>query len=250
MMYEICYPPVERPQAAEFEMPGPRILVAQSTGHRILLPEDGELILGRFDPSAQDKADVDLTFEDRLAWGISRHHARIAGWRGRYEIEDLDSSNGTWVNEERLAPQARHALHIGDQVHLGGCILYLDRTPAQWKAPLSAGQPFLYVTFCGRYCPLPAQETILIGRADPQLGFTPDIDLGDEEAASAVVSRRHVKLTRREEQFMVEDMGSTFQTQLDGQKVYVGVKVPIQFGQHLWLGGYTLAFDIVEKDLA
>jgi len=247
MSTEVHYPPAVRPEATDLDVPGPKMLVAQATGHRILLPEDGELILGRLDPSAQDKADVDLTFEDRAAWGVSRRHARITGWRGRYEIEDLGSSIGTWVNEIKLALRIRQALQVGDEVLLGGCLMFFDRTPAQWKMPLSSGQPFLYATFSGRYFPLPPQDTILIGRADPQLEFTPDIDLGDKEEVIAVVSRRHAKLTWHGEQFMVEDMGSTFKTQLNGQQVYAGIKVPIRPGQHLWLGGYTLAFDIAEK---
>ncbi len=242
----LCYPAAARPHPSPLETPGPRILVSAANGHRILLPEDGDLILGRFDPEAETHPDVDLTLEDRLAWGISRRHARIIGWRGQYEIEDLGSRHGTWVNEAQVAAQSRRGLHIGDEVRLGGSTFYLDRPPTLWQATGANRQFILYVTLTGRYYPLPPQNVILIGRADPHLNLVPDIDLSDEDDAIAVVSRRHAKLTLRGEQWMIEDMGSTFKTQVNGQKIYAGIKVPIYPGQHIWLGGYTLAFDVLE----
>jgi pSer/pThr/pTyr-binding forkhead associated (FHA) protein len=241
------YPDIVCPQPRDFEPPGKRILVSKALGHRILLPEDGELVLGRFDPEYETKPDVDLSAENQMAGGISRHHARIVGWRGQYEIEDLESSNGTWMNGERLEPLRKCALDIGDEVRFGNCIFYFDLPPALWKTPVTENQCFIYVTFTGHYYPLPAQNTILIGRSDPHLAFTPDINLDDEEESMTVVSRRHIKMTRYNEQFMVEDMGSTYKTKLNGMQVYAGIKVPIYPGQHLWLGGYTLAFDVIEK---
>lgn len=241
------YPQATRPSASDLEVPGSRIIASETTGHRILLPEDGELVLGRYDPDLEDKPDVDLTQEDMAGWGISRRHARIVGWRGQYEIEDLESKQGTWVNDEPVSPRTRQALHTGDAIRLGGCTFFFDRPPTLWRLPLASAQPFLYVTFTGHYFSLPDQNVILIGRSDSSTNFIPDIDLAEEEEAATAVSRRHTKLTRHGEQFMVEDMGSTFKTRLNGENVYAGIKVPLSPGQHLWLGGYTLAFDMVEK---
>lgn len=241
------YPEAVPPQPRDLEPPGARILVSQTMGHRILLPEDGELVLGRFDPESENNPDVDLTAEDTVDGGISRRHARIVGWRGQYEIEDLESSYGTWVNEEKLDPIIKCPLTVGDEIRLGGCKFYFDRPPTVWKTPLSQNQCFIFVTFTGHYYPLPNQSTIVIGRADPKLGFAPDINLEDEDVSMSVVSRRHVKLTLHNGQFMVEDMGSSFKTKLNGDNVYAGIKVPLYPGQHLWLGGYTVAFDVLEK---
>ena len=55
------------------------MLVAQSTGHQILLPENGDLTLGRLDPVIKIKPDVDLTSDDRLEQGVSRMHASVDG---------------------------------------------------------------------------------------------------------------------------------------------------------------------------
>ncbi len=244
------YPDPILPQPRDIEPPGPRILVSQALGHRILLPEDGELVLGRFDPTYKVKPDIDLTAEDKAAWGISRHHVRLVGWRGQYEIEDMGSSNGTWVNDEQIESGRKVPLTVGDQVRLGGSIFYFDRPPTIWKMPITRQQGFFYVTFTGHYYPLPGQKTILVGRSDSKLGFKPDIALNDEDESITVVSRKHIKLTLRGEQYMVEDMGSSFGTRLDGTKVYAGIKIPLHPGQHLWLGGYTLAFDVIAKPTA
>lgn len=241
------YPLVERPSPGDIEMPGPRILVSAFNGHRILLPEDGDLILGRFDPESDTHPDIDLTAEDAAAWGISRRHARIIGWRGQYEVEDLGSSNGTRVNDEEIAPSSKKRINTGDEICLGGCVFFLAHPPAIWKRSLADSQCFLYVTFTGHYYSLPMQDVVWIGRSDPKLELHPDIDLCDEDEAAIVVSRRHARLAFSRGQFTIEDIGSTFGTMLNGQKVYAGVKVQIYPGQHLWLGGYTLAFDVIEK---
>ena len=50
---------------------------------------------------------------------VSRRHLRIR-WAGkRFEVEDLNSSNGTIVNGQRLEPFRRYALGTGDVVRIG-----------------------------------------------------------------------------------------------------------------------------------
>jgi two-component system cell cycle response regulator len=53
---------------------------------------------------------------------VSRHHARITSGAARtYWIEDLGSTNGTWVNDERV--NGKRKLDDGDQVRVGRSIL-------------------------------------------------------------------------------------------------------------------------------
>ena len=92
---------------------------------------------------------------------------------------------------------------------------------------------------------MPDQDVISIGRTDPALGYRPDVDLSGLGDVTSVVSRNHAKLTRSGNQFTVEDLGSAYKTRVDGQPLHIGLGVPIQPGQHLWLGGCILAFDVV-----
>jgi pSer/pThr/pTyr-binding forkhead associated (FHA) protein len=245
---EVHYPPVTPPQPMPIQARGPRMLAVQSTGHRILLPAEGELILGRFDPYTRTTPDVDLTYEDQRDRGVSRRHALISGWRGQYQITDLGSSNGTWVNEKKIALHERQNLQVGDEVRLGRCRMFFAPVPALWREPESDAQYFLYSTFTGQFFALPYQDTIVIGRSDPSLGYRPDIDLSSEGDVASVISRHHAKLTRSGNEFTIEDMGSAYKTRVDGQPVHIGLRVPIKLGQHLWLGGCILAFDVIARE--
>lgn len=49
---------------------------------------------------------------------ISRLHCCIADSKEGYYIEDMNSTNGTFVNGERLTPNNRHILNSGDKVRL------------------------------------------------------------------------------------------------------------------------------------
>lgn len=100
-------PPVLRvvqPQGARWEFP----LRAQST------------LIGR--RGGAQPVDLDIAFYDPEGY-VSRNHARIVAEQRRYYVVDLNSSNGTFVNEERLAPQTPRLLRDGDQVRLGRVVL-------------------------------------------------------------------------------------------------------------------------------
>ncbi len=54
---------------------------------------------------------------------VSRHHARITPSQSRgYTIEDLGSTNGTYVNDEKIGKE-RRTLKDGDQIRVGRSIL-------------------------------------------------------------------------------------------------------------------------------
>jgi hypothetical protein len=83
------------------------------------VPVDDELVIGRAD-------DADLTLADA---GVSRSHARVSAASAGASIEDLGSSNGTFVNGERIsAPQP---LSDGDEIQLGGAILRVSEGTAE-----------------------------------------------------------------------------------------------------------------------
>ena len=107
------------------------LVLKASTGNREvnLQPQSApqELILGRVTTTGNAIPDVDLTpFEgDRL--GVSRMHAAIAYQPNEYAILvcDLNSSNGTFVNGQKLRPEEFRILQHGDALCLGRLVLYV-----------------------------------------------------------------------------------------------------------------------------
>ena len=52
--------------------------------------------------------------------GVSRIHAMIVKEGRECILEDLNSTNGTWVNEKCLEPRTRYVLKQGDKVRFAG----------------------------------------------------------------------------------------------------------------------------------
>lgn len=78
-----------------------------------------ESTIGRWDADNGIFPDVDLDAFDQEA-KVSRRHARIKIQDGTYLIEDLGSTNGTYVNRgRRLLPGNVHRLSDGDEVIVG-----------------------------------------------------------------------------------------------------------------------------------
>lgn len=50
---------------------------------------------------------------------ISRHHMQITRSMGSYWVEDLNSSNGVWVNDLRVRPGEPYELKLGDAIRCG-----------------------------------------------------------------------------------------------------------------------------------
>ena len=88
----------------------PRLLVERAAGHEPGTAYDvsGGATLGR--------GDVEIRLDDPFA---SARHARISREGHVLVIEDLGSTNGTYLNEEPLGgPQP---LHAGDRIRIGDC---------------------------------------------------------------------------------------------------------------------------------
>lgn len=82
-----------------------------------------EIVLGRRDPITNATPDVDLTPFAGYRMGVSRRHAAILLAGNNLHLTDLDSSNGTFLNGQRLAPNRPYTLHDGDEVRLGQLVM-------------------------------------------------------------------------------------------------------------------------------
>jgi hypothetical protein len=115
-------PQVSPPAAPRAALAPARLVVA--TGGAVLpLPNSAQAIVGRADPVSKFYPDIDLTPHGALDNGVGRRHLRLFVQGGQVMAEDLESTNGTLINAQRLAPRQPQPLRDGDTVQVGKLIL-------------------------------------------------------------------------------------------------------------------------------
>ena len=96
----------------------------RSAGKEFPLDED-DMQIGRWDADGGIFPDIDLDSDDPEA-KVSRRHALIVRRNNQYFIEDLGSTNGTFVNRgRRLMPGDLQPLRDGDEIIVGKTFLRL-----------------------------------------------------------------------------------------------------------------------------
>jgi len=91
--------------------------------------EDGNNLIGRWDPETGSFPEVDLDADDPEA-KISRKHALTRIENGKITVEDIGSLNGTYVNRgQRLQPGSPAEIKNGDEVIIGKTFLKLVVEP-------------------------------------------------------------------------------------------------------------------------
>lgn len=88
------------------------------------LVSDPEMLMGRRDPDQDFIPDIDL-FDQETATNryISRRQARLFFKDGCLWVEDLDSSNGTAVNNRLIPPHEPRPVKPGDKILLGQSVM-------------------------------------------------------------------------------------------------------------------------------
>ena len=104
------------------------VVIHEGAGAGAEHPLDGELILGR------EPATADLVIADP---GVSRRHARVLAQNGDVIVEDLGSSNGTYVNGHRISGPV--VLGPADELQLGDTVVGLRE--ATRTAPMHRPAP-------------------------------------------------------------------------------------------------------------
>lgn len=190
--------------------------------------------------------ECDIVLEDP---GISREHAELVSVGEGWEVRDLGSRNGTFVNDEQVD---RRSLGPGDVVRLGPDVTLEILKPAQRAAParstrggsegvvrpartgVSTNKPFsgnwlqdLRWTLTprashGRAVSL-SQAVTTVGR-DPGAGLV----LNDES-----VSRMHARLDRQGDTLFVTDLKSSNGTHVNDEPV---LRAPLKPGDDLRFG--------------
>ncbi|MCB9113279.1 MAG: FHA domain-containing protein, partial [Anaerolineales bacterium] len=163
-----------------------------------------EVVVGRED-------DVDFTIPSPT---VSRRHARFVREGDVYMLEDLGSSNGTFVNGKKISQ--RVPLHSGDEIRLGRVITLGYEAPEAEKDPMATSvsskpakpigsmqtvigeEPLISKAFTGA-----PELVIAIAGEDPQthslskqsitIGRVPGNDI---VVPSQIVSSRHARLEK------------------------------------------------------
>jgi hypothetical protein len=113
------------PLAHPIESPGdfvPLRLLAQPGGLCIELTKP-DMLIGR-----HTEADVRLALPD-----VSRRHCRFVFAEGHWQVIDLNSLNGVYVNDERLQEAT---LCQGDLIRIGGLTFLVDLSAGQGQGPV------------------------------------------------------------------------------------------------------------------
>ena len=95
---------------------GPTSLVVYADGAKPRTVKlSASMVVGR-------SPDCELLIDDTYA---SQQHARLFGKNGAWYVEDLGSTNGTYVNDQKLASPAM--IQPGDRIRVGTTVLELRR---------------------------------------------------------------------------------------------------------------------------
>jgi pSer/pThr/pTyr-binding forkhead associated (FHA) protein/tRNA A-37 threonylcarbamoyl transferase component Bud32 len=207
-------------------MAGEQLRVIEGNARGAQLAVESDLLIGRAAQEEQGRLGDDAE--------ISRAHARASrGSAGELTIEDLGSSNGTFVNGERiLAPRA---LQLGDLVRMGQTILQVTDREGRVPEPTRIGTP--------APGPPPARELVVTQGAEPgrRLALEGEFVIGRAESGEGrlgddpELSRRHARVFRDAAgRLTIEDLGSSNGTFVNG--VRVEEPTPLEVGDAVRVG--------------
>ncbi|MHB8845502.1 MAG: FHA domain-containing protein [Nitrospirota bacterium] len=101
------------------ENPTERLVLSSADGSTLEIPAKNDVVIGREDPISEVFPDLDLTGFGGMEKGVSRRHAVIHHSGPDYTVEDMGSTNGTYVNRRKVLPNAPQAIKPGDEIRFG-----------------------------------------------------------------------------------------------------------------------------------
>lgn len=101
----------------------PAQLIVAASGAALPLPNAAQAIIGRGDPVSNFFPEIDLNPYGAIENGVGRRHIRLFVQAGQVLIEDMDSTNGTLLNSQKLAARQPQLLRDGDQISVGKLLL-------------------------------------------------------------------------------------------------------------------------------
>ncbi|MEF3275102.1 MAG: zinc ribbon domain-containing protein [Chloroflexus sp.] len=90
-----------------------------TTGAVLTLPATVQALIGRADPVSNFYPEIDLSAYGGLEQGVGRRHGRFFIQQGAVYYEDLDSTNGSFLNGRKVPPRQPQLVQPGDTLRLG-----------------------------------------------------------------------------------------------------------------------------------
>lgn len=162
---------------------------------------------------------------------VSGRHLSLDLIPGAYTITDLNSTNGTLVNGQRIPAGTPHRINMGDAIRVGDLTgnwvsLALQAEGAEAVRQLSLGQ-----------LDLSQLTSVVIGR-DPE-SFLP--------LNHPTVSFRHAMISKQDGNLVIRDLGSTNGTFVNGQRIS---QAPLKSSDVVQIGPFKLTYDAQQQSLA
>ncbi|MDH7481418.1 MAG: DUF3662 domain-containing protein [Armatimonadota bacterium] len=168
---------------------------------------------------------------------VSKRHARITLGKEGFKIRDLNSTNGVWVNDERIES---HLLRDGDHIRLGATQMVFKSSAAEPKIPplatSCARRPRLLLkTPCGTEEEFLLASEVIIGKS-----LTSDVRITD-----AGVESQHARVFSPDGIiFYLEDLGSRSGTRINGELVPAHSPVRLLPGDKIVVGKVEIGFEM------
>ena len=87
---------------------------------------------------------------------------------------------------------------------------------------------------------LPLSKEVIIGRLDAERAIFPDVDLTNEQGIEKGLSRRHARISCREDRVFLEDLHSLNGTFLNATRLVPDSPYPLKDGDQVQLGKLVL----------
>jgi len=197
-----------------------------------LIPEDSSLpqinLESKKSITLGRSTSCDITINDTE---ISKEHLRITLVGALVEIEDLNSSNGTYIGGTKLDAHKKVVLQKDEQLIIANenniySIKGSKRKPTNPSIKLIPEDPSLPI--------IEIRGKVIVGRSSKS-----DITIDNSE-----VSRSHLELQMKNGKVQVTDLGSGNGTYINGIEVHKGETVSLSRGDELLIGSGDVVYKI------
>ena len=162
------------------------------------------------------RSDCDLVLD---VASVSGRHCRLSREEAGFFLEDLNSTNGTFVNGVRLPPNVRVPVKPDDLVHLGSHAVDVRSLIARVDTQAADSLEF-------------RGQEIVVGRTAAS----------DRVIDQPMVSSRHARLFQVGNEILIEDLNSANGTFVNGKRIDRATAV--RPGDKIGLGSYSLTLAV------